>query len=205
MQRKYLLVLIGLLLLIAFSTGYIRINPNRSENLTTQENQQIIQPQTGNCTPTFADGGGPYYKLNSPFRNKISPEVNNGEKLIVSGKFLRNDCKTTVSNAVLDIWQANESGNYEDQFYRGKVRSDNEGNYLFETVIPKGYGEGTGYRPPHIHFKVFVEDREIITSQMFFPQVKGTPGFNDAYIMNLERKTESGSIVNYGSHNIILP
>lgn len=199
MQRKYLLVLIGIIILIAFATGYVRINPNRSEN------QQIVQPKATNCIPTFADGGGPYYKPNTPFRSKISPEQNNGEKLIVSGKILRNDCTTPVSDAVLDIWQANESGNYEDEFYRGKVRSDNEGNYSFETVIPKGYGEGTGYRPPHIHFKVFVEDREIITSQMFFPQVKGTPRFDDAYTMKLERKTESGSIVNYGSHNIILP
>ena len=77
--------------------------------------------------------------------------------------------------------------------------------YFFETVIPKGYGEGTGYRPPHIHFKVFLNDKEVITSQMFFPQIKGTPGFEDAYIMKLDRKMDSGKITNEGHHNIILP
>lgn len=196
------MVLVALLLIAALASGYIRIDLNRTGNPATQQQEQV---EVTNCKPTFADGGGPYYKPNSPARFKISPEINNGEKLIVSGKILRNDCKTIVSNAVLDIWQANESGSYEDEFYRGSVRTDNQGNYTFETVIPKGYGEGTGYRPPHIHFKVFEGDREIITSQMFFPQVKGTPGFDDAYIMKLERKEENGVTVNYGSHNIILP
>ena len=123
----------------------------------------------------------------------------------MTGKILQKDCTTPAAGAVLDIWQANESGSYHDEWYRGKVRADNEGNYTFESVIPKGYGEGTGYRPPHIHFKVFKEAAEIITSQMFFPQVRGTPGFEDAYIMQIKSDTENGLPVHFGTHNIILP
>lgn len=157
------------------------------------------------CVSTFVDGGGPYYKSNAPFRKKITPDQNDGEKLIVKGKVLKNDCKTSVEGAVIDIWQASEEGSYEDEYYRGKVRSDKDGNYSFETIMPKGYGEGTAYRPPHIHFKIFINNSEIITSQMFFPEAKGKPGFEEAYIMNLESKRLFGKVRHYGYHNIILP
>lgn len=169
----------------------------------------ITNIQTGqlneNCVPTFMDGGGPYYKPDSPFRSKIVPDDNKGEKLVVTGRLLRNDCNTPVPGAVIDIWQANESGNYEDEWYRGRITSDKEGNFVFESVIPKGYGEGTGKRPPHIHFKVFENGAEIITSQMFFPEISGTEGFDDAYIMKLETTTKSGTSVHSGYHDIILP
>lgn len=165
-----------------------------------------LSPETPvECIPTFADGGGPYYIPNSPFREKIVPDKHNGVKLLVSGKVLLNDCKTPVKDAIIDIWQANETGNYHDEWYRGKIRTDNNGRYSFETVAPKGYGEGTGYRPPHIHFKIFVEYKEIITSQMFFPDVKGRQGFDDAYIMKVEDKKNEDERFLEASHNIILP
>jgi catechol 1,2-dioxygenase len=194
------LILVGLVLLgiIALGLSISQLDKKQTQN---PSNRQETAQRQGDCVPTFPDGGGPYYQENSPFRQKIVPEQNSGERLMVSGKVLRSDCKTPVANAVLDIWQADETGEYQDNWYRGKVRTDREGNYSFETVVPKGYGEGTGYRPPHIHFKVFEGDREIITSQMFFPEVQGTPGFDDAYIMRVE--TNSG--VHEGYHDIILP
>lgn len=173
--------------------------------LQALENIDKTAIQKTNCIPTFRDGGGPYYKDNAPFRKTISPKGNTGEALRVSGKILKDDCKTPVANAVLDIWQANESGDYEDEWYRGKVKSDKKGQYSFETVIPKGYGEGTGYRPPHIHFKVFVDNQEVVTSQMFFPEVRGTPGFDDAYIMSVETSNMNGEKIHNGYHDIILP
>jgi len=168
----------------------------------TQTKSQSVNTE---CISTFADGGGPYYKNNSPFRRTIAPDKTGGEKLVVSGRVLKNDCFTPVENAVIDIWQANEEGSYQDEYYRGKVRSDKNGEYIFETVVPKGYGEGTGYRPPHIHFKVFVNEEEIISSQMFFPEVRGREGFDDAYIMTLESKELFGNKIHKGIHNIILP
>lgn len=191
----FLLIIAGIVLIII---GY--------DIYTSQPVRPYVAPTVSKrCIPTFADGGGPYYKENSPFRQNIAPSEHNGTKLLVKGRILRKDCTTPVANAVLDIWQANESGEYQDTWYRGKVKSDSQGHYVFETVIPKGYGEGTGYRPPHIHFKVFENDKEIITSQMFFPEVKGTPGFEDDYIMELKPENSAGQKYFSGYHDIILP
>lgn len=160
---------------------------------------------SGGCISTFADGGGPYYKENAPFREKIVPDSTNGEELTVRGRILKNDCITPIRGAVLDIWQANDEGSYEDDYYRGKVRSNEKGEYTFETVVPKGYGEGTAFRPPHIHFKVYIDDQEVITSQMFFPESQGRPGFNDAYIMSLKSVSRFGKYSHEGTHDIIVP
>lgn len=191
-----LTVIIGLAGYAVYALNKSQVSPSTTPPTLTANN---------NCTPAFADGGGPYYTPNAPFRKVIAPEQHNGEKLIVSGKILRSDCTTPAGNVILDIWQANESGNYEDVWYRGQIKTDNEGNYEFETVIPSGYGEGTGYRPPHIHFKVHENGQTLVTSQIFFPEVKGTPGFDDAYIMSLSTNTQNGKTSHTGKHNIILP
>jgi len=164
-----------------------------------QETTAIVSPD--NCLPAFRDGGGPYYEPNVPFRDKLVPEDNEGEKLIVEGYLYNEDCTRTISNAVIDIWQASEEGEYEEEYYRGKIVTDDTRYYKFETVVPLGYGEGTAYRPPHIHFKVFVDDIEIVTSQMFFEDVRGVEGFEDEYIIELENNNETW----IGIHNIVLP
>lgn len=198
-------ILTGITIVIVIIISYLFISDVRDNQTAEIIPEDLTNITKKECVPTFADGGGPYYLSNAPFRNKIAPDINNGEKLIVKGKILENDCKTIVANATLDIWQANESGDYEDEWYRGQVKTDSNGNYEFETVIPEGYGEGTGYRPPHIHFKVFKGNAEIITSQMFFPEVQGTPGFEDAYIMKVESTEKNGMQIHNGYHDIILP
>ncbi len=167
--------------------------------------QDTPTPTTIPCVPTFVDGGGPYYLPDAPFRSTLNPENHQGQVLKVSGKVLLNDCVTPAPETTIDIWHADETGEYVNDWYRGQIITDEQGNYSFETVIPKGYGEGTAYRPPHIHFKIFRAKREVITSQMFFPDVTGREGFDDAYIMKTEEKTEGEEKVVYASHNIILP
>jgi len=194
--------IILVILLIGVISGFIYLN-SRLEGQISQQNSKQVTTGQSPCVPTFVDGGGPYYLPNVPFRTILAPQQNAGTKLIVSGRILRSDCETVVPNAILDIWHADPQGNYKNDWYRGKVKANEKGEFLFETLVPKGYGEGTGYRPPHIHFKVFINDQEIITSQMFFPDVKGR--FEDAYIMDVTTKEENGKIVQYATHDIILP
>lgn len=172
-----------------------------SQSVTTQQ----APTASGDCVPAFADGGGPYYLPNAPYRDVIHPADHDGEVLTVSGRVVSTDCTTPVADAVIDIWQADETGVYVDDWYRGQIRTGDDGEYRFETVVPKGYGEGTGYRPPHIHFKVRVDNREVVTSQMFFPETAGTPGFDDAYIMDVKTGQRNGVPVHEATHTIVLP
>lgn len=165
----------------------------------------VAMTEDQKCLPTFKDGGGPYYLPNQPFKYNIAPDEHNGDTLIVHGQLFDSTCETAIAGAVIDIWQASEEGSYDNEYYRGQIRTDDEGFYEFKTVVPKGYGEGTGYRPPHIHFKVHVDGEELVTSQMFFPEAQGRPGFNDEYIMTLESTERFGKVIHNGYHNIILP
>lgn len=210
--QKYLLILIGVLAFLAFTLSLRLYSLNlffpsdlRHANTDNVASTRVSKNADQDCIPTFTDGGGPYYRPDSPIRNKIVPEGAVGDKLVVTGQILLSDCKTSVGNASLDLWQADAEGYYQDEWYRGRVNADEDGRYQFETIIPQGYGEGTGYRPPHIHFKVFIGEMEIITSQMFFPEARGRPGFNDAYIMELIDFQDNGTTIYYGYHDIILP
>lgn len=156
------------------------------------------------CTPTFQDGGGPYYQPDAPMRDSLAPVGHKGEELTVTGRVLQSDCVTPLTHVVVDVWQANESGNYDDEWYRGRVETNDNGEYSITTVVPKGYGSGSGFRPPHIHFKIWQGDTLLITSQMFLPESKNQ-GIEDAYIMRVESQEKKGVISHRGFHNIILP
>lgn len=196
---KLLLIGGGVIAVSVLATAWLLTNYSQKQDVFAFTEAQP-------CLPTFKDGGGPYYLPDQPFRENIAPNENDGERLVVQGRLLESDCSTPISEGVLDIWQANEDGNYENEWYRGQVVADEQGFYAFETVIPLGYGEGTAYRPPHIHFKVHIDGEEQITSQMFFPEIQGTPGFKDEYIMAVDTKTPIlGEPIHYGYHNIILP
>lgn len=193
-QKKLLIILIPIIL------GLILLIRSQNSNLEVSNDQNEIF-NIENCRPTFLDGGGPYYEPNTPFRANIAPENNQGIKLTVKGKVLASDCITPLENVVVDVWQANESGNYEDEWYRGKVTTNKDGYYEFTTVIPKGYGEGTAFRPPHIHFKIWDGNRLIITSQMFLPESR-EQGIEEAYIMTVSKQSSNSYIA---EHNIIIP
>ena len=66
--------------------------------------------------------------------------------LKISGTVYASDCKTPITNALVEIWHANQgvynSGTneyldavYEEDFYRGQINTDSSGNYSFLTVL----------------------------------------------------------------------
>ena len=118
-------------------------------NITSESSSKPVPEITQeNCVPAFLDGGGPYYIENVEFRDNLAPAEHTGEVLTVEGYLFNTNCTETIPGAIVDIWQASEEGEYEDEYYRGKVRTDEDGYYRFSSVVPLGYGEGTAYRPP---------------------------------------------------------
>jgi protocatechuate 3,4-dioxygenase beta subunit len=89
-----------------------------------------------------------------------------GTALTVTGQVLAAD-GTPVANALLDFWQANASGAYDNSGYtlRGHQYTDANGNYALTTVVPGLYPG----RTRHIHVKVQAPNGPILTTQVYFP------------------------------------
>ncbi len=197
--RYFLLLILGIILIVVFA----RLSASKQEPAGPQQiQQQTSQTPTTTitCAPTKSDGQGPFYKLGSRQSSNLAPPDAAGEKLIISGKILGQDCKTPIADAVLDIWHADSTGQYNDFWYRGKVRSNSEGVYQFETIRPSGYGSGTGRRPPHIHYKVLKDGAELLTSQMYFDANVADVG----KIVNLEKQVTGNQVVWIGNFDIVL-
>ena len=84
-----------------------------------------------------------------------------------------------LTGAAVEIWQCDEAGHYHhpgdgdraDRAFQGfgRVAVDAQGRYRFRTIRPVPY---TG-RTPHIHVKVKLGPRELLTTQLY---VAGAPG-----------------------------
>lgn len=84
-----------------------------------------------------------------------------------------------VRGALVEIWQCDEAGHYHhpgdggkaDPAFQGfgRVVVDADGQYRFRTIKPAPYAG----RTPHIHVKVRLGTRELLTTQLY---VAGDPG-----------------------------
>jgi protocatechuate 3,4-dioxygenase beta subunit len=116
--------------------------------------------------PTPAQTEGPYFTPKSPRRASLLEPGMAGQRLVVAGTVLTTDCRP-VKAALLDFWQADDAGEYDNQGYRlrGHQFSDADGTWRLETVVPGLY---TG-RTRHIHVKVQAPDSPVLTTQLYFP------------------------------------
>jgi protocatechuate 3,4-dioxygenase beta subunit len=116
--------------------------------------------------PTPSQTEGPYFTPNSPRRASLLEAGVGGQRLVVAGAVLTTDCRP-VRRALLDFWQADDAGEYDNQGYRlrGHQFSDADGRWRLETVLPGIY---TG-RTRHIHVKVQAPDGPVLTTQLYFP------------------------------------
>lgn len=110
-----------------------------------------------------------------------------GEPTVVQGR-VTTPKGEPIPGAVLDIWQTDGRGMYENQDpsqpdmnLRGKVTTDAEGRYAFKTVKPKCYAiphDGPvgrmlalmgrhPYRPAHIHLMVSAKGFQPVTTQLY--------------------------------------
>ena len=116
---------------------------------------------------------GPFYKGGAPVRSVLLEKGMPGTPLTVSGRVL--DLRgRPVRGALLDIWQADNTGTYDNTGFqlRGRIYTDEEGRYTLRTLKPMHYGVPGDMRPAHIHVKASSGNSPILTTQLYF---KGDP------------------------------
>ncbi|CAL8148306.1 unnamed protein product [Orchesella dallaii] len=144
------------------------------------------------CYPTPHAMEGPFYVPGQPFRRDVR-EGKEGIPLQLELNIMdfNNGCKPVV-DADVHIWQPDAMGVYSaylglyplgkpgskqitgnhveptdtSTFLRGIQKTDEKGKVTFMTVYPGWYLQ----RALHIHFKVFVNDEEIYTGEVYFPK-----------------------------------
>jgi protocatechuate 3,4-dioxygenase beta subunit len=117
--------------------------------------------------PTPVQTEGPYFTPNSPERASLIEAGITGTRLIVTGRVLSTAC-APIRGALLDVWQADDAGRYDNAGYRlrGHQFSDGEGRFSLETIVPGLYAG----RTRHIHVKVQPRNGAILTTQLYFPR-----------------------------------
>lgn len=140
------------------------------------------QAQTLRRTPSQTEG--PFYPVQIP-ADHDADLLRNGQARYAKGLATWLDGSVldldgrALAGAVVEIWQCDEAGHYHhpgdgdraDPAFQGFGRAavDREGRYRFRTIRPVQYSG----RTPHIHVKVKLGPRELLTTQLY---VQGDPG-----------------------------
>lgn len=152
--------------------------------VTTPLLAQRAWAQTAARRPTPAQTEGPFYPVTLPADSDTDLLVNGalrytrGVPAWIDGSVSDLDGRP-VRGAVVEIWQCDEQGRYHhpgdgdraDRAFQGfgRVTVDGEGRYRFRTIRPVAYSG----RAPHVHVKVRLASREVLTTQLY---VLGDPG-----------------------------
>jgi protocatechuate 3,4-dioxygenase beta subunit len=120
--------------------------------------------------PTQRQMDGPFYKPSSPERDELLERDAKARVVELSGFVLSRACKP-VSRVLIDLWHADEKGDYDNGGfrYRGHVFTDESGRYHFRTIVPALYPG----RTRHYHVKVLATGRQLLTTQLYFPDEPG--------------------------------
>ena len=119
-----------------------------------------------------AYGQGPFYTANAPLiQNNQLADINEfGPRIIISGQVYNLECSEVIPNTEIDIWHANDAGGYDNIGYnlRGKITTNSQGFYAFESIKPGLYLNGATFRPSHIHFKITPPGFNPLITQLYF-------------------------------------
>ena len=138
----------------------------------------------GRLRPTPGQTEGPFYPVAIPddhdadlLRSGPRPAYAQGQPAWVHGTVADLD-GAPLSGAVVEIWQCDQQGHYHhpgdggraDPGFQGfgRMQVGADGRYRFRTLRPAPYSG----RTPHIHFKVLLGQRELLTTQLY---VDGEP------------------------------
>ncbi len=161
------------------ATTALSISPLMGNASILKENSSANMQSCNQLTQDYY-GEGPFYTANAPVSNDgiIVPNTEPGTRLRITGVVKNLDCTEIIPNTVIDLWHANDAGDYDNSGYhlRRKVSSNSAGFYSIETIQPGKYLNGSSYRPSHIHFKITTPGFPTLTTQIYFEGDTDIPG-----------------------------
>jgi protocatechuate 3,4-dioxygenase beta subunit len=135
------------------------------------------------CGPTGSATEGPFYVGNAPEGMDINPGKSTGRPMRIGGTVYSEDGVTPVRGARVEIWHADDAGEYHpngsgdiaryrrsDINLRGVVRTDPAGRFAFTSIVPGHYGE----RRRHLHWKVSAPGHHALTTQSYWLDERGS-------------------------------
>ena len=132
---------------------------------------------TKSCTATQSIEEGPYYLSSTPTRSDVT-DGQAGKAITLTFTVLDTACKA-IKGARVDIWYADAQGVYSGvgsigddlgagtnsgNFLRGTQYTNSKGVVTFKGIYPGWYPA----RTIHIHEKIWVGGKEVLTTQTYF-------------------------------------
>ena len=123
------------------------------------------------------DTEGPFYPVVAiPMRSQLIKDstIPKQQLMLLKGKVINSQGKA-IEGAKIEIWQCDSKGLYDHPYQANRANfdtqfagfgarlSDVNGQYAFTTLYPVPY---TG-RPPHIHVKIWLDNKELLTTQLY--------------------------------------
>ncbi|MFJ5706442.1 carbohydrate-binding protein [Streptomyces sp. NPDC093105] len=138
--------------------------PALARTLTGDEAPALTPACDDGDDPTPPQTEGPYFKPASPLRSAMQDGP--GTRLTVSGYVFGRACRP-ISGVLLDFWQADVNGAYDNTGYRfrGHQFTAADGSFGLTTIVPGLYPG----RTRHLHVKVQAPGRPVLTTQLYFP------------------------------------
>ena len=170
-----------------------------TKNVTLSGRSQTSQlPQCNTTEPTIQ---GPEYKSGAPLKQGQGfAKGLSGARLELTGRVLSAiDCKP-VQGAVLDVWQADANGNYDNKSYnlRGKIVTDKAGKYVVDTIYPGRLHTGsTILSPSLIHVMVGIPGQPILTTQIYFENQSRDTAIKDSLVTKTVVDSNGTKIANF--------
>jgi protocatechuate 3,4-dioxygenase beta subunit len=197
---KVLAITLSFTLLLTYAS-FVNLSQSSFAQINqTQTNQSLTIQQLMMCATTEATIQGPEYKQGPPFREGQNfAEGLQGARLELSGRVLNMNCKP-IEGAVLDIWQADSNGYYDNEGYnlRGKIKTDKDGKYVLDTIYPGRLKvDSVTIRPSHIHVMVEIPGQPVLTTQVYFEGQPRDPAVKDSLITKPITNANGTKIANF--------
>jgi protocatechuate 3,4-dioxygenase beta subunit len=161
---------------------------------TTEGGTATVEPKTapasslvekldavGSCALTAEQTEGPYYFDADAIRSDVR-EDRDGTTLALALRVREADGCTPIENAIVDIWHCDAGGVYSgfdagegERFLRGAQATNEDGIAKFTTIYP-GHYQG---RTVHIHAKVHLDRRTVLTTQLYFDDATSDRVFSE--------------------------